>query len=938
MRKILFHALAACLLTTVTARASTNVFAFNEDPASILTIFKGEEANSVGFAGAWFATDGSTLEAGTNPSTNGYLQITGGDPTGPGAFGHRAAIIFDDFDNGLVISGFKFQCDLRIGAGTANPADGFSLNYARGNDPVIANNDGSGFAASPGGEANLPEEGTTTGLSICFDAWDSGSGDVVGLTIRVDDVIRTNFALPTRNGDCTDPTSMQTGTNTLGLAGLCWQPLSAQLTPSGLLHVSYKGVALLTNYAVNFAPSPGRLIFAGRVGGSNQRQHVDNIRLETTPSAAPVVGPTTGNGNGFKFTISDSGAATPNTNTITVSLDGAPVAASALVQSGNIGGGNGITTVVYQNTSLVLEAGSQHTNIVQFTGTGFSGTVTATNVFTVPAYNILAESDKAPGTVNTSLLGFSGRIHQLPVGRQPGNSAQRIAKSEKHLVDGYIDPGTGLPYVSIAGLSTFTDVDVINWAQDFPIGGAGQGNFSLDRPAPFNTSDEPIPGIDANVNPNTDNFTLEVLTILNLPVGAYELGVNHDDNYRVSVGPEPRDLFRARVIASNNNNADNTGIRIVVTNGGFYPMRVVMGEDGGGSQLEIYSVDFVTGQKVLINNAADPLSITSYSDTAALTHPYLVYTIPYQGLNGQVSTNPIVAKFQDGAAGTVLDASIRIDDQVPTIVNNGAETTASLLVSTQTFGIHTAKLVYSTSLGGPFTNTWSYDVFSTKTDVTQPGDPIEAYSTLTTTSPDAEGVTNIIANNLQKYLRFNNNVTISNHAIGFVVTPSVGPTVVTGLRHFVANDAIERDPAIVVLEGSVNGGASWNTIFSGPVTVPTQRNGGGATEANPNDAWLSEVAFPNTHGFSSYRWYLTHIRGNATLMQIAEVELLGTTGTLAATLSFSASGGNITITPSQTGTLQASPTLTGWTNVGPISGPLVLPTTAPALFYRLQVP
>src|SRR5690606_14829262 len=100
----------------------------------------------------------------------------------------------------------------------------------------------------------------------------------------------------------------------------------------------------------------------------------------------------------------------------------------------------------------------------------------------------------------------------------------------------------------------------------------------------------------------------------------------------------------------------------------------------------------------------------------------------------------------------------------------------------------------------------------------------------------------------------------------------------TGLRHFVANDAPERDPAYVVLEGSVNDGASWNTIFSGPVTLPVGRNGGGTNEANPHEAFVSEIQFPNTHGYSSYRWYLTQTRGSVNLMQIAEVELLGVPG------------------------------------------------------------
>src|SRR5262249_7531746 len=160
----------------------------------------------------------------------------------------------------------------------------------------------------------------------------------------------TNIPMPTLNGTCTDSNSLQTGPNLGGsLSQLCWQPLYVQLTPSGLLNISYKSAVFLTNFIVNFAPSPGRLIFAGRTGGAWQEQDVDNIRIVTIPSPTPVVAqPFQANANGFKVTITDSGASSPDTNTITLKLDGSSVTPSAIVRDG------ATTKVVYQNTSLVL--------------------------------------------------------------------------------------------------------------------------------------------------------------------------------------------------------------------------------------------------------------------------------------------------------------------------------------------------------------------------------------------------------------------------------------------------------------------------------------------------------------------------------------------------------------------------------------------------------
>src|SRR6185503_6463815 len=105
---------------------------------------------------------------------------------------------------------------------------------------------------------------------------------------------------------------------------------------------------------------------------------VDNIRIVTIASASPVVAPSTGNANGFRFNIVDSGFATPATNTITLTMDGAVVTPTAITQTGNPGGGTGVTIVGYQNPNLLLAPGSTHTNTVHFTGPTFNGAVDAT--------------------------------------------------------------------------------------------------------------------------------------------------------------------------------------------------------------------------------------------------------------------------------------------------------------------------------------------------------------------------------------------------------------------------------------------------------------------------------------------------------------------------------------------------------------------------------
>src|SRR5690349_5969316 len=74
-------------------------------------------------------------------------------------------------------------------------------------------------------------------------------------------------------------------------------------------------------------------------------------------------------------------------------------------------------------------------------------------------------------------------------------------------------------------------------------------------------------------------------------------------------------------------------------------------------------------------------------------------------------------------------------------------------------------------------------------DVTQPGDPIIPSSA---NSPGSEAVANAIDNQPTKYLNFDsgrNNIFLPS---GFVVSPSVGITHVTGISMQSANDAPER--------------------------------------------------------------------------------------------------------------------------------------------------
>jgi hypothetical protein len=212
-------------------------------------------------------------EDGGNPG--GYLSVTD-------AFNdQRGAIVFPDLENGAALTAFSISADLRVGGGTSRPADGFSFNFARPDDPVL--DDGEDWASSPTNEANLPEEGTTTGLAIGFDEWYSGGDDVIGMSIRIDNELVDQFEFPVLNGEVDDTESLQTGPEAVPeeeLDVLGWARLTLDLSQDNHLVVTYKGVTVFDR-DIDYSPSPGLLVFGGRTGNSNAYHHIDNISIAT---------------------------------------------------------------------------------------------------------------------------------------------------------------------------------------------------------------------------------------------------------------------------------------------------------------------------------------------------------------------------------------------------------------------------------------------------------------------------------------------------------------------------------------------------------------------------------------------------------------------------------------------------------------------------------
>ncbi len=188
------------------------------------------------------------------------------------------------------------------------------------------------------------------------------------------------------------------------------------------------------------------------------------------------------------------------------------------------------------------------------------------------------------------------------VGSLHGNS---WANAEKQIRGEYIDPNTGEPYMNEADYDSFEGwsyyymlSDVVNFDQD----ANGVGNF---------VDDWEIPGI-PGWGDSTDGIASEFMTILYLEKGAYHFGVNSDDGFDASTGPNFGDLLSPSLGRfDGGRGAADTTFRVVVEADGYYPLRVSWWEGGGGANCEVFSI--VDGEKILIGDPDNERAIQCYA-------------------------------------------------------------------------------------------------------------------------------------------------------------------------------------------------------------------------------------------------------------------------------------------------------------------------------------
>lgn len=381
---------------------------------------------------------------------------------------------------------------------------------------------------------------------------------------------------------------------------------------------------------------------------------------QTRPSVAAV----TGTPVGFLATIQNAETKF-NPSTLHLWLNDVEVPASSVTGPD----ANGLSTVRYA-AQPTLPNGSTQTAKIQFQddATPTPNTIIEVAPFTVSYQTIPADyaTTRFSGTPGTLTV----NAHQLPPGatRTPGD-ANSVANAETELANGYIDPGTGLPYDNYILVPDPIAIDLVNFSETPSGAGLDAGWFNAANTPAY--ADQPMPQ-----GATGDMYALQFIAYAELKSGAYRMYVNSDDGFHLSVGPNGPDVVGLTLGQYDGGRSmtldgDPAGFDFVVTQDGVYPFRLAYWEGTGDASVEWYSQDYATGTRYLVN-AAVPEAVKTYP--AGRGRAYVSRFLPYPGKAGVEQRPTITVDLVDDLT-TVDPLSIRLTldgaTLSPTVTQNG---------------------------------------------------------------------------------------------------------------------------------------------------------------------------------------------------------------------------------------------------------------------------
>jgi len=200
---------------------------------------------------------------GTNSSGNPWVPsvVSGVLELTTAVNGQAGAFVIQPLLAGAELSGFTAAFDVRVGGGTAPPADGFSFNFA----PDL-----------PNGTIGGAEDGGGTGLTIGFDIFDNlnETPPAPSIDVRYKNTVVASTRLPYQQ--------IETGND--------FRQVLVRVSAEGKLDLAYGDRVLYTGLQLpNYAfISNGKFGFYARTGGLNENQWLDNLSILAIKSVLPL--------------------------------------------------------------------------------------------------------------------------------------------------------------------------------------------------------------------------------------------------------------------------------------------------------------------------------------------------------------------------------------------------------------------------------------------------------------------------------------------------------------------------------------------------------------------------------------------------------------------------------------------------------------------------
>jgi hypothetical protein len=250
----------------------------------------------------------------------------------------------------------------------------------------------------------------------------------------------------------------------------------------------------------------------------------------------------------------------------------------------------------------LFAVGSTHQARVTYPGGEYSWSFTVANLPSLPPWWATPAA-----SVAGKARGFTGRIHQAGEGADGGLLPNSVDRAIRQLAGQINSPVTGQPFDNLAagpnGDGTFV-ADVINFNE-----------LGVDEGIP---GDLPFPNLDAA----DQNFiALQAQAFVEFPAGVHRLGVACDDGFIVYAGPAAAQTPLILGVRDPGGGTIPVTFDFVVEQAGVYALKLLFFEGTGGADLEWFSQNLATGERVLLNAAGSFAAYQSRTGDGSLNPP-----------------------------------------------------------------------------------------------------------------------------------------------------------------------------------------------------------------------------------------------------------------------------------------------------------------------------